>query len=315
MPRNRTEKVAVLGSSVRRAAAGKASSRSSSPLRRRLIIAVLVLAALALITVSFREGTSGPLHDAQGAGAQALHPFEIAADRVAQPFQDAWGWFDGLLGARSEAERLREQVEQLRQQVIQNESALQENVQLRALLRYLDGPTFPRDYSGLAAAVIARPPSAFEQQIVVAAGAKKGVRLNAPVVTADGLVGQVTRVTDDAAQVTLLTDETSAASALDLRTGAAGIVRHGAGAGDTLVLDRVAKDEVVNVGDEVVTAGWRSGGLASLYPKGIPIGRVTSVGQTDTDLYKQVQIAPYADFGSLDAVLVLVSRTPPPELP
>lgn len=315
MPRNRTDKVAVLGSSVRRAAAGKASSRSSSLLRRRLVVAVLVLAALALITVSFREGSSGPLHDAQAAGAKALHPFEIAADRVAQPFEDAWAWFDGLLGARSDAEELREQVEQLRQQVIQNESALQENVQLRALLRYLDGPTFPRDYSGLAAAVIARPPSAFEQQIVVAAGTSNGVRLNAPVVTADGLVGQVTRVTGDAAQVTLLTDETSAASALDLRTGAAGIVRHGAGAGDTLVLDRVAKDEVVNVGDEVVTAGWRSGGLASLYPKGIPIGRVTSVGQTDTDLYKQVQIAPYADFGSLAAVLVLVSRTPPPELP
>jgi len=315
VPRNRTEKVAVLGSSVRRAAAGKASSRSSSPLRRRLTVAVLVLAALALITVSFREGRSGPLHDAQDAGAKALHPFEIAADRVAQPFQDAWTWLDELFGARSEAERLREQVEQLRQQVIQNESALQENVRLRSLLGYLDGPTFPRDYSGIAAAVIARPPSAFKQQIVVAAGTKKGVRLNAPVVTADGLAGLVTRVTDDAARVTLLTDQTTAASALDLRTGAAGIVRHGAGTGDTLVLDRVAKDEVVNLGDEVVTAGWRSGVLASLYPKGIPIGRVTSVGQTDTDLYKQVQIAPYADFGSLDAVLVLVSRTPPPELP
>jgi len=315
VPRNRTAKVAVLGSSVRRAAASKASSRSSSPLRRRLVVALLVVAALALITVSFREGTSGPLHGAQSAGAKALHPFEIAAERVARPFRDAWSWADGLFGARSEADRLRSQVEQLRQQVIQNESALQENVRLRALLEYLDGPTFPRDYSGVSAALIARPPSAFEQQIVVAAGTANGVRLNAPVVTAEGLVGQVTRVTEDAAQVTLLTDETSAVSALDLRTDAAGIVRHGAGTGDMLVLDRVAKDEVVNVGDEVITAGWRSGGLASLYPKGIPIGKVTSVGQTDTDLYKQVQIAPYADFGSLDSVLVLVSRRPPLKLP
>jgi rod shape-determining protein MreC len=57
-----------------------------------------------------------------------------------------------------------------------------------------------------------------------------------------------------------------------------------------------------------VTAGWRSSKLASLYPKGIPIGTVTSVGQADTDLWKQVQVAPFADFDSLDAVLVLVRK-------
>ena len=60
------------------------------------------------------------------------------------------------------------------------------------------------------------------------------------------------------------------------------------------------------MGDEIVTAGWRASGLASLYPKGIPIGEVTSVGQTDTDLFQQVQVDPYVDFGLLDAVLVLV---------
>ena len=50
------------------------------------------------------------------------------------------------------------------------------------------------------------------------------------------------------------------------------------------MLDRVSKQEVVHVGDEIVTAGWRTGGLASLYPKGIPIGRVTFVGRLSTDL-------------------------------
>ena len=51
--------------------------------------------------------------------------------------------------------------------------------------------------------------------------------MNAPVVTADGLVGQVTSVNEGAARVRLLTDESSAVSAVDLRTGASGIVRHG----------------------------------------------------------------------------------------
>jgi len=57
-----------------------------------------------------------------------------------------------------------------------------------------------------------------------------------------------------------------------------------------------------------VTAGWRTGTLSSLYPKGIQIGTVTSVGQTDTDLYQQVQVDPSVDFGSLDAVIVLVPK-------
>jgi rod shape-determining protein MreC len=147
---------------------------------------------------------------------------------------------------------------------------------------------------------------AFVQAIVIAAGSRNGVRVNDSVVTADGLVGLVTRVTPSTARIQLLTDQEAAVSAVDLRTRAEGIVRHARGTRETLVLDRVRKQDVVRVGDDVVTAGWRASGLSSLYPKGIPIGEVTSVGQTDTDLFQQVQVDPYVDFGLLDAVLVLV---------
>ena len=121
-------------------------------------------------------------------------------------------------------------------------------------------------------------------------------------------MGLVTRVGSHSSRVTLLTDPQSAVSALDVATDAAGIVRHGRGVGSTLILDRVPKDKRVRVGDTIVTAGWRTGRLESLYPKGIQIGRVTSVGQADTDLYKQVQVEPFADVGSLDAVIVLVPK-------
>jgi rod shape-determining protein MreC len=60
------------------------------------------------------------------------------------------------------------------------------------------------------------------------------------------------------------------------------------------------------VGDTVVTAGWRSRRFSSLYPPGILIGSVTSVGRADTDLFTQVQLEPFADLSSLEAVLVLV---------
>jgi rod shape-determining protein MreC len=310
MSRQRSARSAALGLTVRRVPS-TIPGRGPGALRRRLVVGVLVLASLVLISVSFRSEQSGPLGGAQSAGATALRPFAIGFERVAQPFRDAYAWGDSLLSARQEARDLRTEVRDLRQQSIQSAFALQENVYLRRLLGYLDGPRFPADYDPVAAEVIGRPAGAFTQAILIAAGSDAGVSVNDPVVDADGLVGLVTRVTPDTARVQLLTDEEAAASAIDLRTGATGIVRHARGTRETLVLDRVRKQDVVSVGNEIVTAGWRAGSLSSLYPKGIPIGRVTSVGQTDTDLFQQVQIDPYVDFGSLDAVLALIPKDRP----
>ena len=314
VPRNRPARSAVLGLPVRRPAPRSLSSRSTSALRRRLVLGLLVLLALALITISFRESSDGPLHDAQGAVAGVLQPLEVGVERVVRPFRDAYGWTKDLFNARSENEKLRAENELLKQQVIQNESALQQNVLLKQLLEYRDSPSFPADFDGVAAEVIARPSSAFEQEIVVSAGSNDGVAENAAVVTGDGFVGTVTTVTPSAARVRLLTDESSAVSAVDLRTRASGVVLHGQ-SGNSLMLDRVSKREVVHVGDEIVTAGWRTGGLGSLYPKGITIGRVSFVGGLSTDLWQQVLIESDVDFAALDSVHVLVPKRPTPEVP
>lgn len=299
--------MAAIGSSVQRSGASTQSSRASAVFRRRVVVGVLVLVSLALVTVYFRESDGGVLHGFQSTGASILRPFEVGAERVARPFRDLADWFGGLVDAKSDNEKLKKEIERLRQQVILTESALRENRQLRSLLVYREGPRFPRDYRAVAARVIARAPSQFEQTIVISAGKKDGISKGDSVVTAEGLVGQVTKVANSVAQVTLLTDETAAVSSVDIRSNAAGVVRHGRGAA-ALILDRVTKDLVVNREDVVVTAGWRSGELSSLYPRGIPIGVVTSVGQVDTDLYKQIQVEPFVDFGSLEAVLVLVRK-------
>jgi rod shape-determining protein MreC len=307
MSRQRSARSAALGLTVRRIPS-TIPSRGGGPLRRRLVVGLLVLASLILISLSFRSEEDGTLSGVHSAGATVLRPFAVGFERVAQPFRDVYGWADSLLTARSEAERLREENRELLQRMIQSQFALQENVYLRDLLDYIDGSRFPADFDPVPAEVVGRPDGAFTQAIVIAAGSKSGVRVNDPVVNADGLVGIVTRVTSGTARVQLLTDEEAAASAIDLRTSATGIVRHARGTRETLVLDRVRKEDVVRRGHEIVTAGWRAGSLSSLYPKGIPIGKVTSVGQTDTDLWQQIQIDPYVDFGSLDAVLVLVPK-------
>lgn len=318
MPRIRatTARPAVLRSSASRQASGPFAARAgNAALRRRIVVGVLVLLSLALITVSFRQSSGGGLDGAQNVGVTVLRPFEIAAERVAAPFRDLYGWTSGVLRAKSENARLRTELDEMRQRYIAAESALQDVAKLRQLLDYQDTASYPADFRQVNARVIARPPSLFEQQIVIAAGSLNGISLHDPVVTSDGLVGEVTKLTDRAARVTLLTDPDSAVASHVLSSGASGLIRRGPGDGGSLFLDQVTKDQVVLLDDIVVTAGTLGGRLRSLYPKGIPIGVVTSVGQTDTDLYMQVQVDPYVDFSGLHSVAVLVSTRPKPRLP
>lgn len=274
---------------------------------RRLVAAALVVVSLVLLTVYLRESEDGALHAAQRLGQAALYPFEVAGERIARPFQDAYGWGSDLVGAKEERDRLEAEVQALQQQVVQLQAADQENDRLRELLGYVDGARIPGDYTPISTRVLAQPSSAYDQGIVVAAGLDDGIEQDSPVVTEDGLVGIVTSVSGDAARVTLLTDQSVAVSAYDVKTNAAGIARK-ASAGSELVLDRVPKDLVVTEGDVVATAGWRSGDLESLYPRGIPIGRVTSVGLQDIDLYQRIQVTPFVNFDSLSEVVVLVPR-------
>jgi rod shape-determining protein MreC len=300
--------LAVLDSSVRRTAPTSPTSRSRSPLRRRIVVVGLVVVSLALITASFRETSEGRLHSIQNGGAAVMKPFEVAADRVARPFRDAYHWFDGLVDARSENQKLKKEVRELRQENATAQSAVNENVSLKSLLHYEQGPTFPQGFRAVNASVVARGATNIEQKVTVSAGSHQGVRVNDPVVTSDGLLGKVTRVTPNLARVTLLTDATSAVAAVDLKTKAYGLIEHGAGSGTQLILGRVPKDRRVREGDRIVTAGTQLPQLPDIYPKGILIGRVTSVEQSDVDIYKQIQVSPYADFSSADAVAILVPR-------
>jgi len=275
-----------------------------------------VLLSLVLITVSFREPSNGFFHRVGGGGATVLRPFEVGAERVARPFRDAYGYLAGLVHAKSENERLRSELDKARQEANLGRIATRDNAELRAQLGYVDSPAFPRDFRPVNTRVLGAPASPFEQQVIIAAGSSDGVRLDAPVITEDGLVGRVTALTGSAAQVTLLTDEESAVPALDLdsATNAQGIVRRGEG-DNSLILDRVPKEAAANEGDEIVTAGSRSRQFPSFFPRGIAIGTVTSVGRTDTSLFTHVQIQPFVDFGSLDSVIVLVSKRRSPVLP
>jgi rod shape-determining protein MreC len=312
VPRNRSLRLAALGSTVQRAAApAYSSSRSAGAraLRRRIVAVVLVALSLALITGYFRESESGALHDVQGGVARILHPFQVGAERIARPFQDAYGWTAGFVHAKSENEQLKTQIRELQQRWVQNMTAAQENVELRRMLEYRAGRTFPGGYEQVGAQVISFGGSEFQDGLTISAGRNDGIRVNDPVVDSSGyLVGNISRTTPVSARVTLLTDPSFAVSGRDVHTGTVGLVSHGQSAGGSLVFDLVPKDKVVRRRDLIATAGQRSGELSSLYPRGIYIGTVTSVNRLDVDIHQRVQVAPLADFTSLNSVLVLVPK-------
>ena len=272
---------------------------------RRIVLAVLVIIALTLLTISFRSPTSGALHDMQGYGASALKPFQIAAERVARPFRDVYGYFNGLATAKSENAKLRRDLRQWRAIANANLAAAQRTGELEKLVHFEQGATYPKDYRNVNTTVISYPSGASAQQVTIAAGSNSGIRIGSPIVTADGPLGHVTNVFPDTSQVMLLTDPDSSIPARDVTNGVAGIIRHGQG--NTLILDRVSKAATVQKGDIIVTQGTVDPRYPDLYPYGIQIGSVLSASTSDIASYYTVQVTPFARLDSLDAVAALIS--------
>ena len=312
MPRNRTVRLAVLGSSVQRTAASGYPTHRSSALKRRIVVGALVALSLVLITISFR---STALDGVQGTAADVLRPFEVAANRVWRPFGDAVGWFKGLADAKSENARLRTENARLRHQHVLDESAVYQNVQLRKALDY-HGPASIARFGRRNAEVLANPQSPIDQSVTIAAGSNDGVAVNDVVLEptaggAGGLVGTVTKVWAGVARVALLTDTSSHVSAADLTSPSATGIISSAGNGDSLIFDRVAKSNHVDVGDIVVTSGTiGKGALPSMFPKGIEIGTISSRTQSDIDAFQTIQVQPFVDFASLRSVIVLIPPSP-----
>jgi rod shape-determining protein MreC len=307
-PPSRSARAAALASSVQRSKPTPYPSKARSALIRRAIVVGLVIVALALITISFRSPTAGALHDIQGAGSTVLRPFQIAATRVAQPFRDAYDYVHGLANAKSENKKLRREIGALRAKDIQRAALAAKYPALARLMHFEQGRSFPNSYRTVNTAVISPPGGPFAHTLAIEAGSSSGVRLDSPVVSGDGLVGIVSNVFPNTAVVTLLTDPSSFVSARDLQTQVRGMVH--TGPGGTLILDQVPKQLKVKQGDVLVTAGTHNARYPDLYPYGIPIGRVSSVSATDTATFLQVQVQPYVNFGSLEAVAVLVPKKP-----
>ncbi len=296
----------------------------SSRLLRRITLAVLLAASLASVTVYFREGDTGRLHDLQGRVIDVAAPAEGVVQRVAQPFRDAGAWAGGLGDATAERDRLREENARLRQELTDREIDRREADELLQELNYTKSKAFValrrrESLRPLAARVLTRSPQLLTARVVIGVGRSDGVRVDDPVLsgvrTADlkagaSLVGKVTSVTDDTATVTLLSDPTMAVGAMIVRGGRTtlGVLQPNTGDRTLQSLGMVDPTRVVNKADPVVTSGYEVDGFGSVFPKGLPIGTVTGVAQRDTSVFKEVQVTPWVDLETFSTVLVLTSE-------
>jgi rod shape-determining protein MreC len=263
-----------------------------------------------MLTGYFGESSGGPLHAFQGGVQTILSPIEAGASRAFSPIRNLAGWFGDVFDAKGQNKDLKKRLATTQAQLIAAQAAARDDVTLRKELG-LDRQLGIGRNDVVNARVLLKSPTAWYSTVQIDVGRSDGVKVNQPVITGDGLVGKVTSVNGGTATVTLITDSSSSVSA-ELDNGAFGQVQPSVGDPNDMRLQYITKGKTVRAGMNVSTAGWASSRLASIFPRGIPIGRVSRVSSNELELYRQVHITPFADFKGLDHVQVITTKLKQP---
>jgi rod shape-determining protein MreC len=266
--------------------------------RTRPVLIVLLIAAIALITLDFRDAGSSPAHTI---GADVFGPVERTASAVASPFESLFRTASGH--DSSEITSLQKQNDQLRAQLAQAQVSAQEQAQLGQLLHL----TSANHYRVVAATVIAAG-GAYSDTVTIDVGTRAGITANETVLNGDGLVGTVTAATASSATVQLATD---AAATIGVRMDGTNEIGAVTGTGSTLgtaqqlKLTLFSATAVLQPGQTIVTFGSVGG---RPYVAGVPVGQVTQVTSQPGALTQTALVKPFADFTGLGVLGVVVSR-------
>jgi rod shape-determining protein MreC len=282
--------------------------------RRRAVLALLVVVSLILLTAYFGESPSSPLHQVQRGIVEVLSPIQEGASKALKPVRDVAGWFSSTIHAKSQRDAYKREVARLTKELaLAQQKAILYN-QLANQIK-LDDSNGINTYQPVAGHVIERDATLWYTTIEIDRGADDGVHKEDPVLGDGALVGKVTTVAANVSFVTLITDHTFAVTAqVQDQNGDTGVLVPAVGDPTKLLLQSIANRQQaagqISVGQQVVTAGFKSGPLDSLYPPGIPIGQVSNASQNDLINNGQVQVSPTADLRHLDVVQILTKPHP-----
>lgn len=174
-----------------------------------------------------------------------------------------------------------------------------ENSELRSLLEL---KTNLRDYTSVAAAVIAKEPGNWFNSFTIDKGLSDGVGLNDAVVTSEGLVGYVKQVGEGYSVVSAIIDINNSVGCTITRTGEAALLEADISLQNLgfCKLSYIPKGANVMPGDVIETSG-----LGGIYPKGILVGRVDEIKTQVQGVSDYAVVRPMVNFRKLSYVLVL----------
>ena len=260
-------------------------------IRRLLLLGGAVALCLLLLTVQTRNHSSA----AGDLLAYVTTPIQTVLAKGHRVTLGVWSSYVEWKNVRNENARLREENRRLRVSSLQVDEIANENRRLRGLLDLQERLPL----TTVSGEIIAREWGGWVRSLTVNRGRGDRVARLTAVITPDGLLGRVVDVRPGASIVQVLTDPASTVGAHVMRTRTPGIVE-GESRG-TMRFKYMARDGAgIDVGDLVVTSG--QGGV---FPRGVPMGKVTAIDNRGSALFHYATIEPLVDYSRVDEVLLL----------
>ena len=274
-----------------------------SRIKQKFFIACLGLAlAVALFTGVFAVMGWGSL--LSDVGSAVIYPFQWVGSKIGGGVSGFFSYFADIRDLRDEVESLKNENQELKDQLVDAEIMADENAWL---YHYLTMKEERGDWSLCAASVIASATASGEggdyaTELTLNRGSASGIAAGMPVVTGSGLVGVVVEVGHNHCRVMTLLDTSVSVGAVTTRATENGLCE-----GDYArlheghaTLKNLPEEADVEVGDIVVTSG-----RGSVYPYGIPIGRVTEVTANAFVRTTEAAVQPFTDFSDLTQVMII----------
>jgi rod shape-determining protein MreC len=279
------------------------------PRSARLLVVLLVSASLAVITLDYRQGTSGPLAGLGEAAQAAMAPLQEAVTGVIRPIEDFFSGLAHLPTLEDQNRALREQIEVLKTRIATDGESRRLYEELLGLLGLQQ-----LNPDSVAATVIANGVSNFSWKVTIDQGTTSGIQIDQPVIvgTSDAprLVGRIVRVTETSADVELIIDPDHAAAAILDGSRETGLIE---GQGDRdLRMSLITPTTEIEGGERVFTEAYEVRGQQGRYPPDILIGAVARLVPADNELEAYVTVKPAVEFSDLRFVLVLKVPTEEP---
>lgn len=263
---------------------------------RELVVCLVI--SVVLFTVGVRTGEDGPLGAVRGAFQTVTTPVRLVGSAITMPFQGLGNIFSNLTADQATLSELQAENDELRSRNAELEEAEQTATRLQGLLDLQSS----YNLQSTAAHIISGPSDSWSSTVTIDKGTSSGLSVGMPVTSSSGVIGQIVECGATSSTVLLVTDESSSVSAMVQSSRAQGML-DGSAAGEVR-LDMIRTDQTVEVGDIVVTSG-----LGGVFPKGLPLGKVTSVEKNPGSMYYTIVVEPYAHTENAEEVLVITSLT------